>query len=334
MERFENGPGRTVLLARAKLLQAVRLYFHEQDVLEVATPALGSRGVTDSQIQNLKVNSNNQSYYLQTSPEFAMKRLLASGSGSIYQICSAYRGGEQGRYHNMEFMMLEWYRVGYTLTELMDDVEQMLRFITHRLALKETNFRQLNRVSYRELFQQKFAIDPHHATIEELRTQAELANIDCSHIIDRGDEGTLSEYMEVMFSLGIEPALGEYTIVYNYPACQVALAQLGEAGGDQVARRFEVYVSGLELANGYLELGDSSEAREHMNRDNELRAVRGLETVEVDEQFLASLSYMPECSGIALGLDRLLMVLLGKNQLSDVISFSLENSDPGQPARH
>mgnify|MGYP001224442285 CR=1 FL=1 len=329
MDRHENGPGRSVLLARAELLQAIRLYFNQQDVLEVTTPTLGLRGVTDSQIQNLKLEYNDQSYYLQTSPEFAMKRLLASGSGSIFQICPAYRGSEQGRYHNTEFMMLEWYRVGYSLSELMDDVEQLLRFVTNRLALKEDKFRHPDRVSYEELFLQKFGIDPHRTIIEELSRQAELANIDCRHIVNHGDDGTLSEYLEVMFSLGIEPTLEKCTIVYDFPACQVALAQLCEAGGSTVARRFEVYVSGIELANGYLELGDASEVRAHMVQENELRAVRGLETVDLDERFLTSLSSMPECSGIALGLDRLLMVLLGKRRLSDVISFSLENSGPG-----
>ncbi|MCZ6502639.1 MAG: EF-P lysine aminoacylase EpmA [Gammaproteobacteria bacterium] len=322
MESSKTGSGRSVLLARGKLLRATREYFYQQEVLEVTTPTLGSRGVTDSQLQNLKLRHENQSYYLQTSPEYAMKRLLASGSGSIYQICPAYRGGERGRYHSVEFMMLEWYRVGYSLADLMTDVEQMLCFVADCLGVKEYDFRQLPRVAYKDLFLEHFDIDPHDASTRELRKLTEMAIIDCGHIVDHDDDGTLSDYLDLLFSFVIEPTLLKPTIVYDYPACQVALAQLGEGNGNTVAKRFEVFVNAMELANGYLELGDADELKIRMNRNNKLRAVRGLEIVEPDGQLLDALGDMPECSGIALGVDRLLMVLLGKNSLSEVMTFT------------
>lgn len=310
------------MLARGELLRAIREYFYEQEVLEVTTPTLGSRGVTDSQIQNLKLQHQNQTYYLQTSPEYAMKRVLASAGASIYQICPAYRGSEQGRYHNVEFMMLEWYRVGYSLTDLMTDVEQMFCSVTTSLGLREYDFRHLPRITYKDLFLTHLDIDPHGASPSELRALTEKAGIDHGHIVYHDDEGTLSDYLGLLFSFVIEPTLLKPTIVYDYPACQVALAQLGEVDGRIVAKRFEVFVNALELANGYLELGEADELETRMKRNNELRAVRGLEMVEPDERLLAALGHMPECSGIALGLDRLLMVLLGKNSLSEVMTFS------------
>jgi elongation factor P--(R)-beta-lysine ligase len=317
MESWGAGPGSGVLVSRGKLLRAVREYFYQQEVLEVKTPTLGLRGVSDSQIQNLKVLIQNQSCYLQTSPEYAMKRVLASGSGSIYQICPAYRGGEQGRFHSVEFLMLEWYRIGYDLPELMADVEGLLCFIAAHLGGRY-DFQQPRRVSYEDLFLEHFDISPHRTTIAALRELTRQVEIDCGHIVDHTDDGTLSDYLDLLFSLVIEPHLVTPTLVYDYPACQVALARLEREDGNVVARRFEVFVNGIELANGYLELGDAGELKARMDQNNELRAVRGLDFIEPDEKLLAVLADMPECSGIALGLDRLLMLLLGKTSLSEV----------------
>jgi len=265
MERWKTGSYRDVLLTRGELLRAIREYFYQQEVLEVTTPTLGSRGVTDNQIQNLKLQHEDQSYYLQTSPEYAMKRVLACGSGSIYQICPAYRGGEQGRHHSVEFMMLEWYRVGYSLADLMTDVEQMLCFVADRLGLKEYDFRELPRIAYKDLFLEHFDVDPHEALTSKLKKLAETEIIDCRHIVDHDDDGALSDYLDLLFSFVVEPTLLKPTIVYDYPACQVALAQLGEVDGNMVAKRFEVFVNAMELANGYLELGDADELRTRMN---------------------------------------------------------------------
>jgi elongation factor P--(R)-beta-lysine ligase len=315
------------LSGRAELLKAIRAYFNHHKVLEVTTPTLGTRGVTDSQIQNIELVQQGRSYYLQTSPEYAMKRLLASTGTPIYQICPAYRGSELGANHNMEFTMLEWYRPGFTLRDLMEDVENLLIAVVAALSsispiAKEFSFAHLPQVAYRELFEKVFSINPHSATLGELTTLVESRGIECSHITNHLDEGTRSDYLDILFSTVIEPTLKQPTIVFDYPACQVALAQLAEVDGFQVASRFELFARGLELANGYFELGNSVELKARMEANNVLRTTRNLPLIAPDEKLLASLEYMPECSGIALGVDRLLMILLGKSSLADVVTFT------------
>jgi lysyl-tRNA synthetase class 2 len=326
MESWKPGVDAGVLKARGDLLHAIREFFYRRGVIEVTTPTLGSRGVTDNQIQNLKLDHQDQTFYLQTSPEYAMKRLLASGSGSIYQICPAYRGSEQGQNHNTEFSMLEWYRLGFTLLELMDDVQNLLSFVTEAIGISRFDFRELSRFSYRDLFVENFDRDPHMISLDELKILSRKVGVECGHITDHDDEGTVSDYLDLLFSVVIEPQLDNPTIVYDYPVCQVALAQLGQQDGNSngktVAKRFEVFVSGLELANGYLELLDADELEARMHRNNHLRGVRGQEIIEPDEKLLAALPAMPASSGIALGVDRLLMVLLGKEKLVDVVSFT------------
>lgn len=334
MESWKPGADAGALKARSELLHVIREFFYSQDVLEVTTQTLGSRGVTDSQIQNLKLDHQDQTFYLQTSPEYAMKRLLASGTGSIYQICPAYRGSEQGQNHNTEFLMLEWYRVGFTLHELMDDVQNLLNFVAEAIDKSRFDFRDMPRFSYRDLFMENLESDPHTASLDELRVLSRRVGVECGHITNYDDEATISDYLDLLFSVVIEPQLSTPAIVYDYPVCQVALAQLGQADGNSngtlygapngkiVAKRFEVFASGLELANGYLELLDANELETRMRKNNHLRRVRGLERIEPDEKLLAALPAMPACCGIALGVDRLLMILLGKKKLSDVVSFT------------
>jgi lysyl-tRNA synthetase class 2 len=324
MESWKPGADSGALKARGDLLHSIREFFYRQSVIEVTTPTLGSRGVTDSQIQNLKLDHQDQTFYLQTSPEYAMKRLLASGSGSIYQICPAYRGSEHGRNHNTEFSMLEWYRLGFTLHELMDDVQNLLSFVIEAMGISRFDFRDIPRFSYRDLFEENFDRDPHMISLDELKTLSREVGLECGHITDHDDEGTVSDYLDLLFSVVIEPQLDNPTIVYDYPVCQVALAQLGQEDGKMVAKRFEVFVSGLELANGYLELLNADELKARMHRNNHLRGVRGHERIEPDEKLLAALPAMPASSGIALGVDRLLMVLLGKEKLADVVSFTTD----------
>jgi len=330
MQVWKTGVSNETLIGRAELLHAVRAYFYQHHVLEVTTPTLGARGVTDSQIQNIEVVQQDQSYFLQTSPEYAMKRLLASMKGPIYQICPAYRGGEQGRNHNIDFMMLEWYRPGFVLSDLMKDVVDLLCAVTAALAplspvTGKFNFSNLPRIAYRELFENNFSINPHSATALELQAMIELHDIQCDHITNHFDEGTRSDYLDILFSTVIEPQLELPTIVFDYPACQVALARLAEVDGCQVANRFELFARGLELANGYYELGDPLELKDRMRQNNILRSARELPTMQLDEKLLASLESMPVCSGIALGVDRLLMVLLGKSSLAEVVNFTSDN---------
>ena len=232
MESWKPGADAGALKARSELLHAIREFFYRRDVVEVTTPTLGSRGVTDSQIQNLKLDHQDQTFYLQTSPEYAMKRLLASGSGSIYQICPAYRGSEQGQNHNTEFLMLEWYRVGFTIHELMDDVQNLLNFVAEAIDISRFDFRDMPRFSYRDLFVENFDRDPHMVSLDELRNLSRRVGVECGHITHHDDEATISDYLDLLFSVVIEPQLGEPTIVYDYPVCQVALAHLGQADGN------------------------------------------------------------------------------------------------------
>jgi lysyl-tRNA synthetase class 2 len=212
----------------------------------------------------------------------------------------------------------------------MDDVQNLLIFVAEAIDISRFDFRDMPRFSYRELFIENFDCDPHKASLDELRNLSRRVGIECGHITNHDDEASVSDYLDLLFSVVIEPQLGEPAIVYDYPVCQVALAQLGQEDGNSngisygkiVAKRFEVFVSGLELANGYLELLDANELKNRMRKNNQLRRVRGLESIEPDEKLLAALPAMPACSGIALGVDRLLMVLLGKEKLDDVVSFT------------
>jgi len=308
-----------VAARRSKLPHAIRQYFYEQNVLEVTTPTLGFCGVTDPNIQNLKLDLPGQPGYLQTSPEYAMKRLLAAGSGSIYQICPAYRGGEKGRKHRTEFTMLEWYRLDYSLVDLMSDVEGLIQALSEQLKNDVFSSLPFKRISYRELFVSSFGINPHQASEEELVELTKNLRIDCRHIPEHEDSGRVSDYLDLLFSMVVEPELRSPTLVYDFPSCQVALAQLGNEREDLVARRFELFASGVELANGYLELGDPRELEARMVANNQQRQDRGLAEVELDQELLSALPGMPACSGVAMGIDRLFMTMLGKQNLADVL---------------
>ncbi len=312
-----------LVATRSELLHAIRQYFHDQNIHEVTTPTLGLYGVTDPNLKNLILDLSGSPRYLQTSPEYAMKRLVAAGSGSIYQICPAYRGGEKGHQHRTEFTMLEWYRLGYSLNDLMADVEALIQSLPDPLKHSLLPF---ERVSYRDLFVQKFGINPHQAVDKELAALAKSLDIDYQHIpgFDEADfdgQGSRADYFDLLFSMVIEPALVNPTFVYDYPSCQVALARLENEKGDLVARRFELFISGVELANGYLELGDPGELEARMVVNNQQRRNRGLTEIELDQELLAALPDMPTCSGVAMGIDRLLMVLLGKQNLADVLGL-------------
>lgn len=294
---------------RARLYQQIRHFFQQRDVLEVETPLLGQAASTDVHLASLCVEAENQ--YLQTSPEFAMKRLLAAGSGAIYQICKSFRQGESGKRHNPEFTMLEWYRPGFDHFQLMAEVAEVVN-----LLLSERSVRQL---SYRDAFVTVLGVDPHRADAAVL---AELAKRHTGYVEDGDDVDTL---LELLMSQVIEPTLGrnELTFIYDYPASQCALAKVAvDAQGVAVAQRFELYVEGVELANGYYELTDADEQLQRFMTDLDGRKRRGLATLPADQKLLAALqSGMPDCAGVALGLDRLLMLMAGADSIRDVISF-------------
>ncbi len=303
------------LQRRAWMLAQIRQYFHDREVLEVETPLLGSRVGTDPHLRFMTVQEDDRILYLQTSPEFAMKRLLAAGSGSIYQICKAFRGGEVGRLHNPEFTLLEWYRVGFDLDQLMDDVASLLRCLLQDQVGGEVRLR------YGELFEEAIGVS-WDAPIPELNQRARALDLaEAGEICGRNR----SLWLDFLFSHLIQPGLPdrELVFVHEYPAPLAALASL-KPGQPQTAERFEVFLHGVELGNGYRELTEPTEQRARFEAEQKARILAGLPCPELDESFLAALEEgMPQCSGVAIGLDRVLMLMMGHDSIERVLPFPM-----------
>lgn len=317
---WRSGIDSATLQQRSKIYRTIRRFFDDRGVAEVTTPVLGASGVSDLHIQSLSLVDDGQSWFLQSSPEYSMKRLLASGSGSIYQICPAFRAGELGSKHNTEFSMLEWYRVGYSLEELVAEVATLLQ---QTLDVNQVQTSKFRFTTYRELFTSRFDVNPHDAGIETLRGLIFAENLTADHIDNIDDDATRNECLDLLFASCIEPGLDEPTFVLEFPAGQAALAKI--AANDQydvVARRFELYWQGMELANGYDELTDAAELRQRFEKNNTQRVARGLIEMAPDKKLLASMSELPDCAGVAIGLDRLVMLLCGKTSIDEVLTFS------------
>jgi lysyl-tRNA synthetase class 2 len=298
-----------VIRERARVYRQIRAFFNNRGCLEVETPVLMPATSTDANIESIAVADVGRSLYLQTSPEAAMKRLLAAGSGSIFQICHAFRQGECGRLHNPEFSLLEWYRVGYDYYQLMAEMELLIT----TLSLHECNF---SRISYKDLFSQSLDLDIDRLTLEDLRAH-------CLQMVP-GTSATELEFdqcLDLLLTVVIAPSMQGYQFVYDYPKSQAALARIN-ADNDNVAERFELFFDGIELANGFSELTDCTQQRSRFEQDIENRRQRHLPQHAIDEHLLAALeSGMEDCAGVALGLDRLLMVLLGLDSIDQVLSF-------------
>jgi len=281
-------------------------------VLEVETPLLSHTSVTDPHIHSMAVCiAPEKKYYLQTSPEYAMKRLLAAGSGPIYQITKAFRQEEIGRLHNPEFTLLEWYRPQFNHHTLMDEVDELLQIVLHTAPAK--------RVTYAEIFQTILPINPHQASIKELADCAKQQGIMAT--FDIKDRDT---WLQLLMSHCIEPLLGSNKqphFVYDFPASQAALARILPTH-PAVAARFEVYVEGIELANGFYELQDVFEQRQRFENNLRERKSMDLEEITLDEYLLAALTHgLPDCAGVALGLDRLIMLAAHASEIKQVLSF-------------
>lgn len=300
------------LRKRAELLSEIRRFFSERRVLEVDVPLVGSSTVTDVYMQVARAQVTGRDCFLQTSPEYFMKRLLAAGSGDIYYLGKAVRDDDVGRRHNPEFTMLEWYRLGLDDHKLMLEVAELIAAlgVTTPCAFKR----------YQDLFKQATGLNPHLCRDDELRVKAqELVDISWKD----ADRAT---WLDLLFTHTVEPSLSAPTFVYDYPVAQSALARV-ETNEDQisVAKRFELYWQGVELANGYWELIDPDVQRQRFNADLEARSSQGLEIPEVDQKFLSAIEAgLPECAGVALGVDRLLMVLGGYKCIDEVMAFSFE----------
>jgi lysyl-tRNA synthetase class 2 len=310
-----------MLARRATLLTAVRRFFATRGVLEVDTPFLVNHPVSDVHVHSARVAfADTQTHFLHTSPEYAMKRLLASGSGDIFQICHVVRARERSRLHNTEFTLLEWYRVGHSLADLMAEVEALLRETCVTLAASVSE-----RVTYRDAFLRALGLDPFAANMTQLEHAA--ANLGFKRSGALHDESR-DDLLDFLMVTGVGPSLGRrgFSFVHGYPASQAALARLDPEDA-RAAQRFELYCNGVELANGYHELSSAFEQRARFERDNAERRQRGLPLFAIDEHLLSALTAgLPDCAGVALGLDRLLMLASGATHIDEVIAFPTERA--------
>jgi elongation factor P--(R)-beta-lysine ligase len=303
-----------MLEQRARMLGQTRNFFARRGVLEVDTPVVITAPVTDVHIHSAEVRfpEDPGRYFLHTSPEYAMKRLLAAGSGDIFQICHVVRARERGRLHNAEFSLIEWYRLGFTLDQMMDEVQALV------LELLGTGWPS-ERITYRDAFLRELSLDPFEASLAELAAAARASGFD----------GTCDErnaLLELLMATRVGPklGLGSLTFVHRYPASQAALARL-EAGEPRCALRFELYCSGVELANGFDELACAAEQRARFEQDRVERRKRGLPVFASDERLLAALETgLPDCAGVALGFDRMVMLASGAQNIDQVLPFPVE----------
>ncbi|MDL2197929.1 EF-P lysine aminoacylase EpmA [Halopseudomonas aestusnigri] len=307
------------LRRRAGIINRIREFFAERGVLEVDTPSLSHAAVSDPFLHPFATEyvpeggGQAAMLYLHTSPEYPMKRLLAAGSGAIWQLCKVYRNGEIGRRHNPEFSMLEWYRPGFDHHQLMDEVDALVRAV---LAGESAR-----RVTYAAVFAEHTGLDIHQCSDADLQR---LAAARC------GFQGELSRdgYLNLLFSECVEPRLQAPTMVYAFPASQAALARVVE-GDDRVpsAARFEMFVKGMELANGYFELTDADEQLRRFEADQAQREALGIAALPIDMPLVDALrSGMPSCAGVALGVDRLVMLALGASTIGEVIAFDTQRA--------
>jgi lysyl-tRNA synthetase class 2 len=308
------------LQRRAAALSQVRAFFAKRAVMEVDTPVIVNAPVSDVHIHSAEVrfaDAERAPFFLHTSPEFAMKRLLAAGSGDIYQICHVARGLERGRQHNAEFTLIEWYRVGFTLEQLMDEVDALMRDVLGPAARAFTS----ERVSYRDVFVRELNLDPLTCSQEQLVGSAR----------DKGFENSVAtrdELLDFLMGSHIGPRLGRkaLTFVHRYPSSQAALARLDPAD-PRCALRFELYCEGIELANGFHELASAPEQRARFEHDLEERHRRGLPAHAYDERLLSALEHgLPDCAGVALGFDRLLMLATNAQRIDDVLPFPIDRA--------
>ena len=311
-------------IARAKLLRTIREFFYDKEVLEVETPALSSAANTDPFIESLKViasqTGSKEKRYLHTSPEYAMKRLLAAGSGDIYQICKVWRAEPSSRQHNAEFTMLEYYRLGFELSTLMAEVNTLLLSLIPKIT-KESNF-----TTYASLFLDNLGFDPH--TVSENLLDSKVKKLVPGLVGDLDRQSAL----DLLLSHCIEPIFPKdcLTFVYDYPGSQSALAKT-EVSKDNpeviLAKRFEVYAGNLELGNGYEELTSASKNETVLNSELDTRRKMNLPLEAIDQRFLAATKAgLPECSGIAIGIDRVLMLQSEVSEIKQVMNFNWENA--------
>jgi len=312
------------LRARAELLARVRSFFAQRGVMEVETPVLGAGANPDPHVESLPPLDvpGAGTLWLQTSPEFAMKRLLAAGSGPIYQIARAFRANEIGRLHNPEFTLLEWYRPGFDHHALMDEIAAL---IAHVLELESSEF---ERLSYGEALRRFTDVDAGTAPSGELKACLHQHGVALPRDLTRAQEEDRDLWLDLLMAEVVAPNLGALRpcFIYDYPASQAALARV-RPGSPPLAERFELYARGVELANGFHELSDASEQARRFAHDQRRREQRGQHPVALDQALIDALQAgLPDCAGVALGLDRLLMLKLDARRLDEVLAFPCDRA--------
>ncbi len=314
---WRPGANLAMLRRRAAALATARNFFGARGLLEVQTPMLVAAPVTDVNLHSAQVDLGGPARrWLQTSPEYAMKRLLASGSGDIWQLCQVVRGEERSRLHNPEFTMIEWYRLGFTMPQLVDEVAQLCAAIA--------GARSVQCLRYADAFQQATGLDPLACADGELRAAAAQLALPAATLAALSRD----ELLDLLMGLRVGPTLGlgSYAFITHYPASQAALARL-DPHDARVALRFELYADGIELANGFDELADATQQRARFEADNAERGRRGLPLQPLDERLLGALAGgLPACAGVALGFDRLLMIASGATDIDAVMAFSAERA--------
>lgn len=304
------------LQLRARMLADIRAFFAERGVMEADTPLLSAAGATDPQLRSFGVPGAG---YLITSPEFAMKRLLAAGSGAIYQLGHVFRAGESGRWHNPEFCMLEWYRPGWPVARLLGELSELLEGLGTPAP---------SRAAYGDLFREAFGLDPHVAEVAALHTRAVESGLAPADAPRDDGEDRRGFWLDLLMGVGLGPRLGGVTplVVTDFPACQAGLTRIRD-GEPPVAERFELYWRGVELANGGDELTDAGELGRRAAADLAFRRREGDAAPAADGRLAAALEHgLPACSGVAVGVDRLLALLLGCGQLEDVLPFASDRA--------
>lgn len=292
------------LKKRAALLARIRAFFAERNVLEVNTPLITAAGITDLHIESLALADGR---FLRTSPEYQHKRLLAAGFPDLYELGPVFRAEEHGRYHRTEFTLLEWYRLGFGWRELAAEVAELLRLCMPERPLA------LRYLSWADAFAALDGLDPLACSTQELLALTRNLPPDCNRDMR----------LDFLFATRIQPDFPSdtITVIHDYPASQAALARL-KPDDPRVAERFEVFIGSVELANGYCELTHPDEQRLRLNRDNDFRISHGRQAMPIDQSFLAALDHgLPDCSGVALGVDRLLMTVLGSENIAETIAF-------------
>ncbi len=311
------------LALRARLLAAAREFLNQRGALEVETPLAVNAAVTDVHLASAEVRfaAGDAPRFLHTSPEYAMKRLLAAGSGDIWQLCKVFRAEERSPLHNPEFTMLEWYRIGADMNALIREVTALVQTLLQSAGAPARDAQQ---ITYRDAFQAQLGLDPLGADRDALEAAAAPAALPDATLRSL----TRDELLDLLMAVRVGPQLGRdsLTFVTHYPASQAALARLDPVDA-RVAHRFELYADGVELANGFHELADSAEQRRRFEGDQHERARRGLAVPAIDERLLAALAQgLPDCAGVALGFDRVMMLAAGATRIDEVLSFPYDRA--------